>query len=117
MSTKHLSIKRLTCISPSSATIALGSELSGGIQDVRAEHILAINTKSDVRAFQRAVEKIAHLQTAVQAMYNEVLRHPFYGRWFGEFNLVLGLKGVVFEEGRVAEKEEDQEGRKSKRKK
>nr|GMC67139.1 probable polygalacturonase [Ipomoea batatas] len=49
MPTKHLSIKRLTCISPSSATIALGSELSGGIQDVRAEHILAINTESGLR--------------------------------------------------------------------
>ncbi|CAN1820569.1 Probable polygalacturonase [Linum perenne] len=39
----------LTCISPYSATIALGSEISGGIQDVRAEDITAINTESGVR--------------------------------------------------------------------
>ncbi|CAN0910456.1 Probable polygalacturonase [Linum grandiflorum] len=49
MPTKHLVIKRLTCISPFSATIALGSEMSGGIQDVRAEDITAINTESGVR--------------------------------------------------------------------
>ncbi|KAJ9139846.1 hypothetical protein P3X46_030543 [Hevea brasiliensis] len=39
----------LTCISPHSATIALGSEMSGGIQDVRAEDITAISTESAVR--------------------------------------------------------------------
>nr|GME06284.1 probable polygalacturonase [Ipomoea batatas] len=49
MPTKHLSIKRLTCISPFSATIALGSEMSGGIQDVRAEDLKALNTESGVR--------------------------------------------------------------------
>lgn len=49
MPTKHLVIKRLTCVSPDSATIALGSEMSGGIQDVRAEDITAINTQSGVR--------------------------------------------------------------------
>ncbi|KAJ8752852.1 hypothetical protein K2173_008587 [Erythroxylum novogranatense] len=47
--TEHLVIRRLTCISPDSATIALGSEMSGGIQDVRAEDITAINTQSGVR--------------------------------------------------------------------
>lgn len=47
--TKHLVIRRLTCISPYSAVIALGSEMSGGIQDVRAEDILAIHTESGVR--------------------------------------------------------------------
>ncbi|KAF2312233.1 hypothetical protein GH714_028656 [Hevea brasiliensis] len=47
--TQHLVIRRLTCISPHSATIALGSEMSGGIQDVRAEDITAINTESAVR--------------------------------------------------------------------
>lgn len=36
MPTQHLIIRRLTCISPDSAVIALGSEMSGGIQDVRA---------------------------------------------------------------------------------
>ncbi|KAF8380177.1 hypothetical protein HHK36_027659 [Tetracentron sinense] len=49
MPTKQLVIRRLTCISPFSAVIALGSEMSGGIEDVRAEDILAINTESGVR--------------------------------------------------------------------
>ncbi|KAA8516084.1 hypothetical protein F0562_019263 [Nyssa sinensis] len=49
MPTKQLIIRRLTCISPYSAAIALGSEMSGGIQDVRAEEIVAINTESGVR--------------------------------------------------------------------
>ncbi|XP_068316437.1 probable polygalacturonase [Pyrus communis] len=47
--TEHLVIRRLTCISPSSATIALGSEMSGGIRDVRGEDITAIDTESSVR--------------------------------------------------------------------
>ncbi|RZC59517.1 hypothetical protein C5167_006816 [Papaver somniferum] len=33
----------------SRAVIALGSEMSGGIQDVRAEDILAINSESGIR--------------------------------------------------------------------
>ncbi|KAG2681063.1 hypothetical protein I3843_11G127700 [Carya illinoinensis] len=49
MPTKQLVIRRLTCISPDSAVIALGSEMSGGIQDVRAEDIVAINSESGVR--------------------------------------------------------------------
>ncbi|KAK9094832.1 hypothetical protein Scep_026301 [Stephania cephalantha] len=49
MPTKHVIIRRLTCISPESAVIALGSEMSGGIRDVRAEDITAINTESGVR--------------------------------------------------------------------
>lgn len=49
MPTQHLVIRRLTCISPDSAVIALGSEMSGGIQDVRAEDILAINSESGIR--------------------------------------------------------------------
>ncbi|KAL5551829.1 hypothetical protein UlMin_002005 [Ulmus minor] len=49
MPTKQLVIRRLTCISPFSAVIALGSEMSGGIQDVRAEDIVAINTESGIR--------------------------------------------------------------------
>jgi len=40
--TSHLIIKRLTCISPYSASIALGSEMSGGIQDVRIQDITTI---------------------------------------------------------------------------
>lgn len=49
MPTEHLTIRQLTCISPYSATIALGSEMSGGIQDVRAEDLTAINTESGIR--------------------------------------------------------------------
>lgn len=49
MPTKQLVIRRLTCISPDSAVIALGSEMSGGIEDVRAEHILAIDSESGIR--------------------------------------------------------------------
>lgn len=47
--TKKLVIRRLTCISPDSATIALGSEMSGGIQDVRIEDITALSTQSGIR--------------------------------------------------------------------
>lgn len=49
MPSEHIVIRRLTCISPSSAVIALGSEMSGGIRDVRAENITAINSESGVR--------------------------------------------------------------------
>ncbi|KAL5718645.1 hypothetical protein ACHQM5_011525 [Ranunculus cassubicifolius] len=49
MPTQHVVIRRITCISPDSALIALGSEMSGGIQDVRAEDITAINTESGIR--------------------------------------------------------------------
>lgn len=49
MPSKHIIIKRFTCISPDSATIALGSEMSGGIEDVRAEDITAIHTQSGIR--------------------------------------------------------------------
>ncbi|KAK4788393.1 hypothetical protein SAY86_019712 [Trapa natans] len=49
MPTQQLIIRRLTCISPYSATIALGSEMSGGIREVRAEDITAINTESGIR--------------------------------------------------------------------
>ncbi|KAK8533777.1 hypothetical protein V6N13_028541 [Hibiscus sabdariffa] len=49
MPTKQLVIRRLTCISPFSAVIALGSEMSGGIEDVRAEDITGIRSESAVR--------------------------------------------------------------------
>ncbi|KAG6400444.1 hypothetical protein SASPL_137275 [Salvia splendens] len=49
MPTKQLIIRHLTCVSPYSAAIALGSEMSGGIEDVRAEDIMAVNTESGVR--------------------------------------------------------------------
>ncbi|CAM8924963.1 unnamed protein product [Rhodiola kirilowii] len=47
--TEHLAIKSLTCISPFSAGIALGSEMSGGIKDVRGEDLNLIHTESAVR--------------------------------------------------------------------
>ncbi|XP_054780497.1 probable polygalacturonase isoform X2 [Prosopis cineraria] len=47
--TKQLIIRRLTCISPYSAAIALGSEMSGGIQDVRVEDVTAIKTESGIK--------------------------------------------------------------------
>ncbi|PKA50126.1 putative polygalacturonase [Apostasia shenzhenica] len=46
---EHIVIRRLTCVSPTSAAIALGSEMSGGIRDVRAEDITATDTESGVR--------------------------------------------------------------------
>lgn len=49
MPSQHIVIRRLTCVSPTSAVIALGSEMSGGIQDVRAEDITAVNSESGVR--------------------------------------------------------------------
>ncbi|XP_028770401.1 probable polygalacturonase [Neltuma alba] len=47
--TKQLIVRRLTCTSPYSAAIALGSEMSGGIQDVRMEDITAIKTESGIK--------------------------------------------------------------------
>lgn len=49
MPTQHLIVRNLTCISPDSAVIALGSEMSGGIQNVRAENITAISFESGLR--------------------------------------------------------------------
>ncbi|CAL9116698.1 probable polygalacturonase [Musa acuminata AAA Group] len=49
MPSQHIVIRRLTCVSPTSAVIALGSEMSGGIRDVRAEDITALNSESGVR--------------------------------------------------------------------
>ncbi|KAJ8768511.1 hypothetical protein K2173_022606 [Erythroxylum novogranatense] len=49
MPTKQLVIRRLTWLSLDSAVIALGSEMSGVLQDVRAEDITAINSESGVR--------------------------------------------------------------------
>ncbi|KAL6861673.1 hypothetical protein ACP4OV_017373 [Aristida adscensionis] len=49
MPSQHIVIRRLTCVSPTSAVIALGSEMSGGIRDVRAEDITAVDSESGVR--------------------------------------------------------------------
>ncbi|XP_047974730.1 probable polygalacturonase [Salvia hispanica] len=47
--TQRLSIRSFTCISPDSAVIALGSEMSGGVRDVRAEDVHALNSQSGIR--------------------------------------------------------------------
>ncbi|MFS7953854.1 putative CTP synthase (glutamine hydrolyzing) [Helianthus anomalus] len=49
MPTQQLVIRWFTCNSPMSTVIALGSEMSGGIQDVRAEDIVDINSETGVR--------------------------------------------------------------------
>ncbi|XP_048229207.1 probable polygalacturonase [Ricinus communis] len=49
MPTKDVVVRRLTCISPQSAGIALGSEMSGGIENVRVEDITAFTSQSAVR--------------------------------------------------------------------
>ncbi|KAF8775828.1 hypothetical protein HU200_004220 [Digitaria exilis] len=49
MPSSHIVVRRLTCVSPTSATIAIGSEMSGGVSDVRAEDIVAVDTESAVR--------------------------------------------------------------------
>jgi polygalacturonase len=49
MPSEHIVVRRLTCVSPTSAAIALGSEMSGGIGDVRAEDVTAVGTESAVR--------------------------------------------------------------------
>ncbi|KAL9225340.1 hypothetical protein vseg_001280 [Gypsophila vaccaria] len=76
--TRHLSIKRVTCISPYSATIALGSEMSGGIQDVRAEDITAINTESAVR-IKTAVGRGAYVKDIfVKGMSLHTMKYVFW---------------------------------------
>ncbi|KAL8217944.1 hypothetical protein R6Q57_021317 [Mikania cordata] len=46
---EQMVIRRLTCNSPTGAVIALGSEMSGGIKNIRAEDITAINSQSGIR--------------------------------------------------------------------
>ena len=49
MLTEDLVILQLSYISPDSAGIALGSEMSGGICNVKIENVIAINKQSAVR--------------------------------------------------------------------
>ncbi|KAM3682176.1 hypothetical protein ACB098_12G053600 [Castanea mollissima] len=78
MPTQHLIIRRLTCISPDSATIALGSEMSGGIQDVRAEDITAIDTESGVR-IKTAVGRGGYVQDIyVRRMTLKTMKFVFW---------------------------------------
>lgn len=76
--TKQLVIRRLTCISPYSATIALGSEMSGGIQDVRAEDITAIHTESGIR-IKTAVGRGGYVKDIyVQRMTMHTMKWAFW---------------------------------------
>ncbi|GAA0187085.1 lyase [Lithospermum erythrorhizon] len=78
MPTKRLVIRRLTCISPFSAMIALGSEMSGGIQDVRAEDLHAINTESAVR-IKTAVGRGAYVKDIyVKRVTMETMKYVFW---------------------------------------
>uniref|UniRef100_A0A5B7BTP2 Putative polygalacturonase n=1 Tax=Davidia involucrata TaxID=16924 RepID=A0A5B7BTP2_DAVIN len=78
MPTKQLVIRRLTCISPFSAVIALGSEMSGGIRDVRAEDIVAINTESGVR-IKTAVGRGGYVKDIyVRGMTMETMKWAFW---------------------------------------
>lgn len=47
--TEHVIVRRLTCVSPTSALVAIGSEMSGGVRDVRIEDVAAVDTESAVR--------------------------------------------------------------------
>ncbi|XP_077247408.1 putative polygalacturonase [Tasmannia lanceolata] len=78
MPTQHLIIRRLTCISPDSAVIALGSEMSGGIQDVRAEDITAINSQSGVR-IKTAVGRGAYVKDIyVKGFTMHTMKYAFW---------------------------------------
>ncbi|KAL3653560.1 hypothetical protein CASFOL_003241 [Castilleja foliolosa] len=78
MPTVNLSIKRLTCISPDSAVIALGSEMSGGIQNVRAENIIAINCQSGVR-IKTAIGRGAYVKDIyVQNINFDTIKYMFW---------------------------------------
>ncbi|CAH9089796.1 unnamed protein product [Cuscuta epithymum] len=78
MPTKQLLIRRVTCISPTSAAIALGSEMSGGIEDVRAEDILAIDTESAVR-IKTAVGRGAYVKNIfVQRVTMKTMKYAFW---------------------------------------
>ncbi|KAK1322082.1 putative polygalacturonase [Acorus calamus] len=78
MPSQHIIIRRLTCISPTSATIAMGSEMSGGIQDIRAEDILAINTESAVR-IKSAVGRGGYVRDVfVRRMNLKTMKYVFW---------------------------------------
>uniref|UniRef100_A0A2N9G565 Pectate lyase superfamily protein domain-containing protein n=1 Tax=Fagus sylvatica TaxID=28930 RepID=A0A2N9G565_FAGSY len=78
MPTKQLVIRRLTCISPDSATIALGSEMSGGIQDVRAEDITSIHTQSGIR-IKTAIGRGAYVKDIyARRMIMKTMKYVFW---------------------------------------
>ncbi|KAM7494453.1 hypothetical protein LguiB_029062 [Lonicera macranthoides] len=78
MPTKQLIIRRLTCISPDSAVIAIGSEMSGGVQDVRAEEITAIDSQSGVR-IKTAIGRGAYVKDIyVRQMNMHTMKYVFW---------------------------------------
>ncbi|XP_013609190.1 PREDICTED: probable polygalacturonase [Brassica oleracea var. oleracea] len=78
MPTKQLLIRRLTCISPDSAVIALGSEMSGGIEDVRAEDIVAINSESGIR-IKTAIGRGGYVKDVyVRGMTMQTMKYVFW---------------------------------------
>ncbi|XP_058775290.1 probable polygalacturonase [Vicia villosa] len=75
---QQIIIRRLTCISPYSAMVALGSEMSGGIQDVRVEDVTAINTESAVR-IKTAVGRGAFVKDIfVKGMNLKTMKYVFW---------------------------------------
>ncbi|WVZ15750.1 hypothetical protein V8G54_013316, partial [Vigna mungo] len=78
MPSQHIIIRRLECVSPDSAMIALGSEMSGGIQDVRAEDLTAINTESAVR-IKTAVGRGGYVKDIfVKGMNLKTMKYVFW---------------------------------------
>ncbi|KAH1151879.1 hypothetical protein GYH30_045405 [Glycine max] len=78
MPSQHIIIRRLECVSPDSAMIALGSEMSGGIQDVRAEDLTAINTQSAVR-IKTAVGRGAYVRDIfIKGMNLNTMKYVFW---------------------------------------
>ncbi|GAU50619.1 hypothetical protein TSUD_290740 [Trifolium subterraneum] len=78
MPSQHIVIRRLKCISPDSAMIALGSEMSGGIKDVRIEDLTAINTQSAVR-IKTAVGRGAYVKDIfVRGMNLQTMKYVFW---------------------------------------
>ncbi|GFP81013.1 probable polygalacturonase, partial [Phtheirospermum japonicum] len=78
MPTQNLSITRFTCISPDSAVIALGSEMSGGIQNVWAKNIYALNSQSAVR-IKTAIGRGAYVKDVyVQEMELDTMKYVFW---------------------------------------
>uniref|UniRef100_J3MAK2 Pectate lyase superfamily protein domain-containing protein n=1 Tax=Oryza brachyantha TaxID=4533 RepID=J3MAK2_ORYBR len=78
MPSQHIVVRRLTCVSPTSAVIALGSEMSGGINDVRAEDITAVNSESGVR-IKTAVGRGAYVRDVfVRRMSLDTMKWVFW---------------------------------------
>jgi polygalacturonase len=78
MPSQHIVVRRLTCVSPTSAVIALGSEMSGGIRDVRAEDITAVNSESGVR-IKTAVGRGAYVRDVfVRRMTLQTMKWVFW---------------------------------------